>query len=332
MNNSRRVYFYKLFIHAIMIFFGINLAGCDAPRINPYDPENPNYAFATLEGSVQTFSLPYQSIPGVTVLWAPANMIVNTDNNGAFKIFNILPLNGKLIFQKNGYLADTINVTWGNSKMLNFQVNLNLIPQLDSISLYTVVINEYTPPGQYSELVINSRILDSDNDIDTVFVENTKLNLKTALPYNASNKIYEAVLSTQQLNVSNIEEIIGLSFNILTEDIFGREFNVGSSEATRVITNGVSIQFPANDTTISSSPDFTWQRYNTGYSFNYEIDIYTNDLANPQLVYSAQNISSDSISYQLSTPLSGRDYFWVIWVIDQFQNRSRSLPATFIVQ
>ena len=270
--------------------------------------------------------------PGVTVLWNPANTIVSTDNNGYFKINNILPVNGKLIFQKTGYQPDTINVVWGNSKLLNYQVNMNMIPQLDSISIYTEVINQFTPPGQSSQLFINAKIINKDNDIDTVFVENSQLNLKKALGYNAANKIYQSALSTQDLNVSDIEETIGLDFNIVTKDIFNNEINVGSAKVTRVIKDGASIQFPANDTTISSTPQFTWQRYNTGYPFTYMLEVYTNDFSNSPPVFTASNISSDSISYQLTTPLTSSNYYWVIWVIDQFQNRSRSLPATFIVK
>jgi hypothetical protein len=322
---------YKYFLQAVMSLFALTISGCDAPRLNPFDPENPEYSYVTIQGTVQTFSLPYQNIPSVSVLWVPSNIIVNTDNTGNFKISNILPVNGNLIFQKNGYLPDTINITWANQKILNFQINMSSIPLLDSISIYTVVINEFTPPGLVSELAINAKILDNNNDLDTVFVENQQLNLKTPLGYDAANKIYKAGLSTQQLNVSDMEETIGLDFSIITEDIFGREFNIGNSKVTRVIESGVSIQFPANDTTVSSTPLFTWQRFKAGYAFSYMIQIFTNDISNPQKVFTAQNISSDSVSYQLTSPLSNRDYYWVIWVIDQFQNRSQSLPATFIV-
>jgi len=322
---------YQQYLWFLPVILIIAVSGCNAPRINPYDPENPDYAFASIQGSVQTFSLPYQSLAGVTVLWSPANTIITTDNSGYFKISNILPVSGKLIFQKTGYLSDTINVVWGSSRLLNYQVNLNMIPVLDSISIYTVVINQYTLPGQSSQLVINAKITNKDNDIDTVFVENSQLNLKTALGYNAANKIYQSTLSTTDLNVSDIEETIGLDFNIVTKDVFNNEYNMGSAKVTRVIKAGAVIQFPANDTTITSTPDFTWQRYKTGYPFTYTLEVYTNDFANSQLIYSAQNVSSDSVSYQMTTPLTSRDYYWVIWVVDQFQNRSRSLPATFIV-
>ncbi len=327
---------YKIFqkwkVNVFLFAVSFLIMSCNAPKNNPLDPNNPNYAFVTLTGNVQTFSFPHIGISGVSVYWSSSNVLVNTDNNGNFSIGNILPVNGKLIFQKNGFRADTINVVWNNSKTLDSLVYLFQIPTLDSISIYTVVTNQFTPPGQSYQLIVNSKVSDKDNDIDTVLVENSQLNLRKPLDFNATSKFYGTVLSTQDLNIADIEQTIGLDFNIIAKDHFQNEYNVGSSKVTRVIKNGVSIIYPANDTALSSTPLFMWQRYKTGYPFSYMIEVYTNDFANSQLVFRGENISSDSVSYQLTTPLSTKNYYWVIWVIDQFQNRCRSLPATFNVK
>lgn len=279
-----------------------------------------------------TYSLPYTGIAGVSVLWNPSNAIVTTDKNGNFIISNIQPVNGKLIIQKNGYLSDTLNVVWGSSKVLNYQINLNSMPTLDSIQIYTVVINQFSPPGQTYQLVVNAKISDRDNDIDSVFIQNAQLNLRYPLNFDVVNKTYTATLTTQDLNITDLDQTIGLSFNIIVKDVFNREYNTGSSNVTRVIKSAALIQYPSNDTTIGPNPSFIWQRYRAGYPFNYKIEIYTNDIANPQLVYTANGVSSDSVSYNLGTSLQSGNYYWVIWIIDQFKNRSRSLPATFVVQ
>lgn len=310
----------------------INLISCNAPRNNPLDPGNPNYPFASISGKVLTFSLPYTGVPGVSVYWSNTNTIVKTDTNGNYQLNNILPVNGKLIFKKTGYISDTLNVVWKNSKKLNYDVNLNQIPYLDSISIYTVVINQFTPPGQSYQLIINCKITNKDNDIDSVYVENSQLYLKKALDFNVTGKYYEITLNDQELNVTDIEQTIGLNFNIIVKDIFNRFYNIGNDKVSRVIKNGALIQNPANDTTISSQPVLSWQRYQTGYPFKYRIEIYTNDLANSQLVFTQDNISSNAITYKVNQSLATGNYYWVIWVIDQFQNRCRSLPATFRVQ
>ncbi len=326
--NSRLHYLVlKLFMLSSFTIF----ISCNAPRNNPLDPNNPNYSYVTLQGNALSFSPPFTGISNVSVYWSPSNLTVNTDLNGNFKFENILPVNGNLIFQKTGYVSDTINVNWGSSKVLNYNVNLNQIPQLDSISIYSVVINQFSPPGQTYQLILNAKISNRDNYIDSVFVYNLQLNLKKALDFNVANKEYETTLTTQNLNVTDIEQTIGLDFYISVKDIIGRQFNIGSDNVTRVIKTGVSIQFPANDTTVTSTPLLQWQRYKTGYPFTYLIEIYTNDFANSQLVFSKDNISSDSTSYFVNVPLNSNNYYWVIWVVDQFKNRSRSLPATFNV-
>ncbi len=330
-NSSKKLSILYLVLKLFMVSSLIIFISCNAPRNNPLDPNNPNYSYVTLQGSALTFSPPFTGIPDITVYWSPSNLSMSTDLNGNFKFNRTLPVNGKLIFQKTGYVSDTINVVWGSSKVLNYNVNLNQIPHLDSISIYSVVINQFSPPGQTYQLILHSKISNRDNNIDSVFVENSQLNLKKALDFNVVSKEYETTLTTQDLNVSDIEQTIGLDFNIIVKDITKRQFNIGSDKVTRVIKTGVSIQYPANDTTVSSTPILQWQRYKTGYSFTYKIEIYTNNFANSQLVFSKDKISSDSTSYFVNVPLSSNNYYWVIWVVDQFQNRSRSFPATFNV-
>lgn len=305
------------------------IESCNAPRNNPLDLLSSGYSFAELSGTVYT--LPYSGIPGVSVYWSPSDKLVLTDNNGNFQINNILPVNGELIFQKNGYISDTVNVNWGNAKVWNKQVKLNSIPSLDSIQIYTVVINQFSPPGQTYQLVVNAKITDRQNAIDTVFVENSQLGLRYPMNFDAANKIYTVSLTTQQMSITDLEQTIGLNFNI-NADVYNSEINIGSASVTRVIKTPAMIQYPANDTTIGPTPTFIWQRYRAGYSFNYKIEVYTNDISNPQLVFSADSISSSLVSYNITTPLPAGYYYWVIWVVDQFKNRSRSLPATFIVQ
>ena len=307
------------------------IESCNAPRSNPLDPLSPNYSFVELTGSVQTFSYPYTGIPGVSVYWSPSNKLVTTDNNGSFAVNNIYPVNGKLIIQKSGYLSDTVDVVWNGSKVLNQQVQLNSIPMLDSIQLYTVVINQFSPPGQTYQLVVNAKITDKQNAIDSVIVQNSQLGLRYPLNFDVANKIYTVALTTQELNITDLEQTIGLNFNILA-DVYNKELNIGSANVTRVINSAPMIQYPANDTTIGPNPTFMWQRYRAGYTYNYKIEVYTNDISNPQLVFTADSISSSLASYNLTTALPVGSYYWVIWVVDQFKNRSRSLPATFIVQ
>ncbi len=317
----------------VAIFSFLIVFGCEAPRDNPLDPTNPNNAKkGTIEGTVQSFSLPYVGINEVNVFWEKGNVFVKTDTSGSFTILNVEPVNGPLIFIKQGYNPDTINVVWGNSKSLSYTINLNQLPVLDSIAIYTSVINNSNQPSQNFELTITAKIIDPDKDIDSVYVSNSFLNLNNGLEYNLTDKVYQTTLNIDTLGISDLEQTIGLDFQINAIDIFNKTHFIGSGKVTRVIKNEVQLLQPAGNSPVDTLPIFKWQKFDAGYTYHYMLEAYTNDLANAQLVFRVDNLPPDSLSYSVKKPLSKRDYYWVVWAVDRFKNRSRSKPLIFIVQ
>ena len=329
MNNFHHIN--KIILKGLFFSFIIYFISCNAPRNNPLDPDNPNNNFGSIQGVVQTFSLPFTGIEDATVYWPPANKLVKTNANGKFIINNILIENGSLIIQKNGYKADTIIINWSGVKIISPQVNLNSIPNLDSVAIFTTVINQFNP-DQTFQLNILAKVSDRDNDIDSVIVSNDHLRLNKKLDYNISQNFFQMTLYTNDLNISDLEEVIGLDFNIIVYDRFKNIYNVGSGKVTRVIKTQVLVQSPANSDIVNSNPTLTWQKFKPGYPFTYIVEVYTNDFANSQLVLGQKGVSPDSISYFVKNALQPGDYYWVLWVIDQFQNRARSKPATFTVK
>ncbi len=307
----------------IIILIGIS---CQAPRTNPFDPLNPDYSYGTLEGLVQSVGIPSVGIDKVSVTWQNANLLTGTDANGRFRLNNIPIKDGNLIFSKTGYKPDTLEVVWGSSKRFFTQVFFNRVPVLDTISLYTVVINQSS--ALRYELIVKAWITDHDGDVVNVLIYNPSLNLRKALSYSSSEGNYQLSVSQQDLNVTDIEQIIGLEFFILTEDRFGNEFNIGNERVTRVIKSDVTGLQPDSNEPISPPVKFNWNEFNAGYEFTYTIEVFTNEQVR---VHSVAGIPSDSVSYTMSVSLSPGNYNWVIWIIDQFQNRSRSKPATFLI-
>jgi hypothetical protein len=317
----------------IALFISFWITSCEAPRNNPVDPENPsNAANAVIEGTVQSFSVPYTPLPEVSVYWPNGNVLVKTDTRGRFSISGIRKTEGILIFDKPGFRTDTVHVMWDNSSKLNFTINLNKLPVLDSIAIYTSVINNANQPTQTFELFITSKITDDDKDIDSVYVKNTQLGLTKFLDYNITERTYQTSLTAEELKVSDLEETIGLDFRIYVKDIFEKEHFLGNGKVTRVIKNQIQIISPSGNQAADSIPFFQWSRFNPGYPFRYMLEVYTNDLANAQLVFRRINITSDADTYLHDSALAPRDYYWVLWVIDHYQNRARSRPAIFVVQ
>lgn len=318
-------------ITAFLIASGIILFNsCDAPRENPLDPNSSDNLLGTLEGTVQTFSLPYTPIKDVEVLWKPGNILVYTDASGNFTIPNIKRENGLLIIRKEGYHEDTLQVDWAGKQKVSEQINLNKIPELDSLLIYSRLTNTLNPPSTLSEIVIQTKISDVDNDIDTVFVVNDDLGLVKAMDFDIGSKTFQVILSLQDLNITDLEQAVGLEFDFRIRDILGEVYPLKGSSVKRVIKDQVTGLQPSNDQIITVLPlKLSWNSYMAGFSFHYNIEIFTNE--GGQLVQSINDISSDSTYTTIDTLDSG-NYWWRIWVVDQFNDINKSLPATFSVQ
>ncbi len=320
-------------LFCLTFFLPIIFTGCEAPRDNPLDPNNSiNSTKGIIEGTVQSFSVPYVGINNVRVFWERNNIFVRSDTSGKFIISDAEKVDGLLIFEKEGYNPDTVNVEWNGAKLLNLSVNLNQLPVLDSIAIYTTVINNFNQPLQNFELTILARISDPDKDIDSVYVSNSFLKLNSGLEYNLTDKVYQATLNIDTLGITDLEQTIGLDFQINVIDIFKKNHNVGSGKVTRVIKNEVQLLLPSEGSNVDSLPAFSWQKFNTGFLYHYLLEVYTNDLANAQLVFRVDDLPSDSLSFKTKKALAKRDYYWVVWAVDRFKNRSRSKPLVFIVK
>lgn len=322
----------KIFHIAVGLIALISFS-CDAPRNNPLDPMNPS-GLGVIEGNVKTLSVPFQAIEGALVYFDQGSAMGITDINGLFRIEKVPLVDGSLIFVKEGYLTDTVKIKWSGLKKITVGVNLNNIPVIDSLTFYTVVINQYNANPTY-ELVIKARINDNDNDIDSVYMINETYGLMKRLDFNELERVYLTTINSQELlaaNIVDIEQLIGEEFKIIVKDAFGRYFNTGTSKVSRVIKSEVETLTPAGGDSTGVYPTFKWRAFKAGYPFTYKLEIFTNDLGNSQLVYQKEAISADLIEFTSPVLLEKKEYYWVIWVIDNFQNRSRSKPKTFEVK
>jgi len=314
---------------------------CNAPRDNPLDPNGPKSDLVQIKpnlvqitGTVQTISAPLTGISDVSVYWHPGEVVVQTDASGNFAIKNIKPINGLLIFMKDGYTADTVAVNWNNESQIILPiVNLNKEPTLDSYSIYSEVADQSgqsNPVGQMADLVFKVKINDIDNDIDSVYVENSMLNFTGGLEL--QGKLYQGKFTTTKLNVNNLDEVVGYSFNFKVINTFKRTFFVGSGQVARVIKNGVNIISPNNDSLALSLPvTLSWNQYENGFPFTYKVEIF--NATNPLPVFTQDNIPPNQTSLVLDTTsvVSG-DYFWAVSVVDKFLDSYKSLPGRFQIK
>lgn len=314
-----------------ILFWGIT--SCDAPRLNPLDPNNQDFRFGVIDGYVKTEALPRQPIPGVKVSWKNHNIIVETDANGYFIIENIPLTNGELSIEKDGYSSIAVPINWGNKKSIRFEdgIFLNAIPKLDNLLIYTSVENRY-PEDQRYTLYVKAQISDVENDVDTVSVRCSALNFNKQLKYSSQTNNYELNYFYGNKNsLPSLDDAIGKNFEIIVKDRFKKVFVIGSTTIKRIIKQEILFESPANGQTVGAKPVLRWKRYLPGFNFKYLIQIYTDETV-PQFVWEKYNVSKDDIEIIPENSLSAGDYFWIIGCVDDFQNRAVSKNATFVVR
>jgi len=322
----------KIFRSLLVIAVLFSAVSCDAPKLNPLDPENPDSKLGQLSGFVKTLAIPQQAIAGVKVSWKNDNRILETDATGFYKLENLPMVNGTLYFEKDGYGKDSIRINWQNQKIIDLgTTTLNANPKLDNLLIYTSVENRYQDDQRYT-LFVQASISDVENDIDSIFVSCTAINFNQQLIYNSQARLYELSYPYGSKNsVPSIDDAIGKNFEIIVKDKVGKNFSVGFSTIKRIIKQEILFELPANGITVGSKPVLKWNRFLPGFNFKYMIEIYTDEII-PQLKWPKSNISKDDIEIVSEINLPPGNYFWVIWCIDDFQNRTRSKPATFTVQ
>jgi len=306
------------------------LLSCEAPHRNPLDPKNPAYGYARVSGVVRTVSLPVEPVAQTVVYWQSGSEQILTDQQGIFELLLPTDRDGWLEFSHRDFHSDSVFVNWPANKELKVDVYLNALPCLDSLAVYSVVLNRF-PSFQKEQLIIESRINDRDNDIDSVraiFYGETQ---GYHLPYNTTEKSFRREFSILDLGVISIEKLVGHPVQIGVTDIFSNFLIVGQGRLVRVIHDEVIFISPAADTTTGPRPTLVWQRFEPGFSFHYNVEIYTNEVA-PQLVWAHRGLAMDQTTFTVDSELPDGSYFWVIWAVDTFGNRTRSKLADFNVQ
>ncbi len=316
--------------YCIFSFLLTLIVSCNAPRNNPLDPENTENRISSIEGFIKTIQVPQSPIENTKILWVNEGIITRSNKQGFFKFENIEQNDGWMIIEKESYSIDSLYITFNNQKKISKTIFLNAIPQIDDLQFYSVTTNKY-PSNQTYRLGAKIKITDEENDIDSVFIENIELNTNKELLYNASSKYYENSISLEDLHITSIDIVIGKEFQINVFDADSTKFVIGKSNIKRIIKEEIVTTSPSGrDTVYSANPLLEWNRFTPGFEYEYLLEIYTDEIQ--KVLKWQKEISSSEIQYLTDANLPSGDYFWVIWAIDEFENRTQSKESSFIIK
>ncbi len=321
---------YQNILNIILLIF---ILSCNAPHTNPLDPDNPDNELRGLRGVIRSESFPRIPIEGVSVSWENEDIVIKTDASGIYSLTNLNKIDGWLRFEKEGFLPDSHQIKWGNDKLKSVDKFLNSIPTVESLLLYSTVRNERLADPIIT-LSVETTIIDKENDVDSVFIENSELSISKNIPEITRGFYRSKQFSPVELGLETLDEIIGKELEIVVKDRLANKFTVAESNLKRIIRQEVQTRSPINnEDSVSVTPLLNWERFEPGFEHSYLIQIRTNDIAK-NLVWQKSNIPSDSVRVQVNAPLSGNtngEYFWEIWAIDEFNNITVSKRSAFKV-
>lgn len=317
-------------LRIILLWFFLVLITCDAPRNNPLDPGNPNYNLATISGRLLTYRVPHIPVAGVNLIWEVEGRNQQSDPEGYFKLDRIQKTNGWLIIEKQGFLTDSIEIKWAGQQFQNLEIYLNELPILDSLVFYSSIENR-RPDRQIISVITKALIHDNDNDIDSVFITSPALDVNTSLIYNIDKEQYERNLAMEDLHISTPEAVTGHEFIITVKDNFGNLLELNRSVVKRIIKEEIEIIGPAGSELTSAQPTLSWEPFTPGFPFRFMVEVYIDEIS-PILVWQKDNIQPATLSIDVDIVLAANDYFWIIWCIDEFENRSAAKPEKFYVE
>lgn len=322
------------FFSACWLVWSLGCLG-DAPRDNPLDPAiNPNNA--SLSGQVLTLYPPRQPLVGATVTLSPGGRLARSDATGSFQFEGLAPGTYTLTAAHPGFAPDTEQVTVNSHQVIS--VFLDALPVVDSLSLTTHHVARSFPPDDLYQYTLSAYISDPDGlqDIALAWYDiSGEQFLDTLVFQNARNSrqgLYSVQRTAAQLPGGSLHRMVGKAFQLHVIDVAGNEITAAPLFISRIIETIPTIVSPAGLSTVNQFPvDLTWQPLALPFPFHLRIDLHRVNLGLPTLLDTFEPISPDSTRFTLTTPLTSGDYLWVLFIVDNLGNTSRSREGVFRV-
>lgn len=322
------------------IIFALVILGCidDAPRINPLDPTlNPEIQYQVSGKIEHLYS--NAGINGALITLKPGFFITRSDMNGQFNISQkIEPGDYMLTVSASGFGSDSLTFTAAADTFIT--AKLNALPNFQETLLITRQEALFTPPNRFY-LDVSAVVSDADNlgDVAAVWIEIPATGIvDTLLPISsAGEQRFFKRLRASNLGLTALDQLIGKPIVFHAIDVNSSEAISNEQFMSRIIAETPQTLRPnANvDTTDTTVPfHFTWAPALVSFPFTYEIDVFPDVLVSVPPTLQITDIPSDSTRrrYSGSELTSGEAYYWILYIIDEFGNRSQSLRTSLIIK
>ena len=341
-NRGKPVYFdinddYTQMNKIIFLFgliFAFLLHGCgDAPRTNPLDPALGSETSFEITGTVERLFIT-DAIPGATVTLLPDSISTIADPQGRFEFINLNDdIQRLLICRANGFMTDSVQFNVISDTSLVFK--LNALPKFDSITLRTHQEANFSPPNSfYADILVNASDPDAPADFLQVWFRIDNIGYRDTLRVLENFSGFYDRFDRRDLNIGSIAELFGKPITVVLEDANGAVVESSPQFISRIIDPTPLTLSPTGST--PTPFNFIWRNADDQnaipYSFEYRLEVFLNiniPLLEPEWTFNS--ISETDTSFIFNEFLTPDEYYWVLYIIDEFGNSSRSLQRPLTI-
>lgn len=321
----------KIFIVLAIIVKLLGLNGCldDVPHSNPLDPANGDQIFE-VRGSVSTYYQPRKNLANALLILQPGNYVTFSDAEGGYYLGSLKAGKYFITCSAEGYrtIAESLYV----SQSLHHNIMLNGMPYFKTLSLKTHHLSRWFPIDDvyYLEMLADVGDMDGLGDVATVVFEIPNYSFTDTLAPEIEAGLFKKISYSSNLPVSQIHELTGKPFVFIVRDDLGAQTAAPPQYLTRIIAETPTLLAPVEFQIISDqSITFQWQKMRLPFPISFKIEIYRINMGLDTKVDEINNIPGSVAFYNYSSLLLSGEYFWTLYIIDEYGNSSRSKEGAF---
>ena len=299
------------------------MVSCEAERINPLDPKSPLYRDeGALVGSVKTRT--GKPIRDVIVETPSLNKYTVTDFDGRYELAGLKSGDAKVYASLNGYSSDSGQVKIRILKFDTLDFVLDILPQFDHC-----IVRTYNTINKNNQVEFEASVSDGDGivDIDSVLCWVNDVVDTFKLEYD--DGVYKKTIQAKTLPGQTLESLVGKKVFFIACDKAGQSVCSNPAMMTRIIDEVPTLVEPVNFQVVDKNPTLIWNRTSTSFPYTYKVEVMNTQLG---VIWTRGGIPPSDTTIVVDESLEADDYSWVIWIIDEYGNHSRSLIAGFKVK
>ncbi len=325
---------------AVVLGLAAGLGCGDAARNNPFDPLSEDFRNeGMVSGRITGLYPPFVGRADVRVRLVPIGeagrpeLATRTDADGQFALRGVPTGPYAVVAEREGFreAADTVSVAPGVPAETT--ILLDALPIVTEQSLRTVHIVRWVPDDPVFQLEVEAMADDPDRPEDVDGAALVVPDLGFSVELTRTGNRFTATLGEDDLPAPGVEALLGQTMRIEVRDASGNTSLGPPMSLVRIIELSPETLSPQWPDQVSPTPTLVWRPAQLPFAFTYRVDVFLVDAAGtPNLIDEPYlDIDPSVTSLSVATELEPGDYYWTLWVVDSFGNRSRSREAGFRV-